>query len=351
MDGRINAKQLIDTIVKRRKKQYIAVLSVVFVVSVIYAYSLPRYYRTEVQIIPETSSSGGFSIPSSLRSVASIAGISTGSTSEDAINPEIYPDIFNSTTFILDLFDITVQPTDSAPTSYYDYLTKGQKKPWWAIDFLPKKKRKEPATINPNYLTKAQTEVVKNIKENITCLINKKTGMISLSVQAQDPVVSAQLADSVMAKLQEYIIRYRTTKARGDLAYINGLYDEAKEKYLATQRTYAEFSDANQELVLSRYRITAERLENEMQLAYNIYSQVALQQQLAQAKLQERIPAFTVIQSSVVPLRPAGPKRTHIVFFALFFTAAIMSCIFLYKEIKHTVSRQPDAPGLPEAAS
>ncbi len=348
MDREINVKQLIDTILKRRKKQYIVVLSIVFVVSVIYAYSLPRYYKTEVQIIPETSSSGGLSIPSSLRSVASIAGISTGSTSEDAINPEIYPDIFNSTTFILDLFDITVQPTDSAPTSYYDYLTKGQKKPWWAIDIFPKKKKKEPTVINPNYLTKDQTAVVKNIMENITCLINKKTGMISLSAQAQDPVVSAQLADSIMAKLQEYIIRYRTTKARGDLEYINGLYDEAKEKYLDAQRRYAEFEDANQELVLSSYRITTERLENEMQLAYNVYSQVAQQQQIAQAKLQERIPAFTVIQSSVVPLRPAGPKRTQIVFFALFFTTVIMSCIFLYKEIKHTVGKQEAAANLPE---
>ncbi len=336
MSKEINLKTIIDSIVRKHWKQYAVVLSIVFTISTIYIFSLPRYYKTEVQIIPETSSTGGISLPSGLSSIASIAGISTGGGGEDAINPDIYPDIFNSTTFIVDLLSITVHPSDAKPVSYFKYLTEGQRKPWWAALFPSKEKKAVSDTINPNYLTKEQDAIIKNISSNISCIINKKTGMISLSAQAQDPVVSAELADSVMAKLQEYIIKYRTTKARRDLQYVNKLYEEAKTKYLSAQKAYADFSDANQDLVLNQYRMTSERLENEMQLAYNAYSQMAQQLQLAQAKLQERIPAFTVIQDSVVPLRPAGPKRTIFVFFALFFTTVVITCYFLYKEIKNT---------------
>ncbi len=334
MEKEINFKFLIDTVIKKHKKQYLIILAAAFVISAIYAFSLPRYYKTEVQIIPEASTEGGMSLPSNLSSLASIAGINTRGSSEDAINPDIYPDIFNSTTFILDLFDIKVQPSRSPAVTYYDYLTKGQKVPWWGKLFASKQKNIKEKPVNPGFLTKEQDLIVKAVKGNINCIINKKTGMIALTAQAQDPEVSAQLADSIMAKLQEYIIRYRTTKARRDLEYINGLYEKAKKDYLAAQKAYAEFSDANQELVLTTYKMTSERLENEMQLAYNTYSQMAQQLQVSQAKLQERTPAFTVIQSSVVPLRPAGPKRTFIVFFTLFFTTVILSCCFSYSEIK-----------------
>ena len=332
----LNFKYIIDAIVRKHKKQYAIVLAVVFVVSAVYIFSLPRYYKTQVQILPELSSESGISLPGNLSSLASLAGISTNLGGEDAINPDIYPDIFNSTTFILSLFDIQVKPDPHTTVSYYDYLTKGQKEPWWGKLFaFAKEDKKDTVTvINPNYLTKEQTAIVKAVKGNLKCAINKRTGMITLTTQAQDAAVSAQLADSIMAELQAYIIRYRTTKARGDLNYVTKLCEEAKAEYLAAQKAYAEYADANQELVLNTYRITSERLENEMQLAYNTYSQFAQQKQLAQAKLQERMPAFTVIQDSVIPIRPAGPKRTMFVFFALFFTTVVLTCYFAYAEIK-----------------
>jgi len=50
-------------------------------------------------------------------------------------------------------------------------------------------------------------------------------------------------------------------------------------------------------------------LENEMQLKYNVYTAMNSQMQTAAAKLQEATPAFTVIQSASIPVKPAGPKR------------------------------------------
>ena len=44
----------------------------------------------------------------------------------------------------------------------------------------------------------------------ITATIDKKTSMTTVAVTLQNPKVAAVVADSVVKKLQEYIIDYRT---------------------------------------------------------------------------------------------------------------------------------------------
>jgi uncharacterized protein involved in exopolysaccharide biosynthesis len=46
-----------------------------------------------------------------------------------------------------------------------------------------------------------------------------------------------------------------------------------------------------------------------MQAKYNIYTAINNQMQTARAKLQEATPAFTIIESASVPVKPAGPQR------------------------------------------
>ena len=50
-----------------------------------------------------------------------------------------------------------------------------------------------------------------------------------------------------------------------------------------------------------------------MQLKYNTYTTLMTQYQMAKAKVQERTPAFTLVQGAAVPIKPAGPKRMFFV--------------------------------------
>lgn len=49
-----------------------------------------------------------------------------------------------------------------------------------------------------------------------------------------------------------------------------------------------------------------------MNLAYQIYSQVASQLQMTQTKMQEAKPAFAVLEPATVPLQPSGTSRKMI---------------------------------------
>lgn len=63
------------------------------------------------------------------------------------------------------------------------------------------------------------------------------------------------------------------------------------------------FADANQNIILLSYRAEQERLKNEMELAYTVYTQVSGQLQMARAKVQEINSVYTVVQPATVPLR------------------------------------------------
>ena len=294
-------------------------------VGLVVAFSIPKEYSTSVTLAPET---GGKSGGGSMGALAAMAGISLGASSgEDALSPELYPDIISSTPFLIELFDVKVKDQkDKIDTTLYAYLDEYQRGPWWgAITSAPFKalgwvislfKDKEEegvaAKTDPFRLTKDEAAIATALSKRISVSVDKKTGVTTLSVTMQDPLISASLTDTVMRCLQNYITDYRTNKARHDLAFTEKLYKEAKDNYTAAQSKYASFVDANQNIILLSYRAEQERLQNEMNLAYNVYTQVAQQLQMAKAKVQEITPVYTVVQPASVPLRPAKPNKVMI---------------------------------------
>ena len=78
------------------------------------------------------------------------------------------------------------------------------------------------------------------------------------------------------------------------------------------RRNTQNFVDANQNIILLSYRAEQERLQNEMNLAYQVYTQVSQQLQMARAKVQEITPVYTVVQPATVPLKPAKPNKLMI---------------------------------------
>lgn len=314
---------LLDT-VKLLWKNYVFILKtcgIVGVLTVVYVFSLPRTYTAEVILLPEVTSNNGLS--GNLGSLASLAGVRLGGATEDAIYPNFYPKIVGTSDFVVGLFDVEVLPSGmNGKITVWDYFTKHQKGPWWGLLFADDDEDAAEGSVkvDPYRLTKRQEKIVKAVKGVIACRVDKKTDMVTIDVQVQDPEVAAQMADAVKVKLQSYMTEYRTNKARNDLAYMERITKEARNDYLEAQRVYADFCDANQNLSLTTYKQESERMENEMQLAYTVYSQAAQQMQLARAKVQERTPAFTTIQPSSVPLKPSAPKRVVTVIMVLMLT-------------------------------
>ena len=253
-------------------------------------------------------------------------------------------DIVASTPFILEIINTRVQTLDGEmDTTIVAYLGT-QKAPWWStVMSLPSKAIGgimslfasnetvvEEKPIDPFRLTPGQKGQIGAIQSIINIEPDSKSGMTKLSVTVQDPLVAATMADTVLVKLQEYITKYKTSKAQEDCNYWEHLYKERQKEYYDAQERYAKYSDANKNVVLQSVRIEQERLQNEQALAFQIFSQVATQLQMSKAKLQEEKPAFAILEPASVPLYPTGTNKKIIILGLVFLSVAATSAWILF---------------------
>lgn len=309
----------------KRKYLFYKIIPITIIVSSLFILCFPRYYTTEVKLAPEIENSG-----SSLSSIAASFGFDLGDMqSSDAISPLLYPDLMEDNAFVTNMFNIKVVSKDGEiSTDYYDYLKNHQKYPWWIYPFNYIKKlfdERDGNTgreFNPYFLSKPEDGVVGKIRDNIQFSVDKKTGVISITVTAQDALICKTIADSVTNRLQHFITNYRTNKARTDYEYYKNLVADAQQVYEQTRLRYGKTADSNSRVALRSVELQLEDMENDMQLKYNTYTTLSAQLEAAKAKVQERTPAFTTIKGAAVPIKPTGPKR---MLFVLGMT--IMVCI------------------------
>jgi hypothetical protein len=339
----------LDTLIKfiwKKKFYYILPMLLTAVISSGIMLCIPRYYNVKVMLVPEYSSGSGGNM-GGLGSLAGMVGINLNNIStSDAIIPVFYPDVIGSKDFLVDLMDVKVTTKDSTFNGrYIEYLTKHQEVPFWMVWYEKiKEKIKGPQVMNqskgykpnPYKLTKVEDEIVRGMKNAIECSVDKKTDVITLSVTSQDPLVAALMADTVQHRLQNFITEYRTKKTRTEVEYYSQLYEEACEDYLLAQEEYAEFTDSHYDLVLNEFKMIEENLENEMEMAYSVYKSVSQQKVLAEAKLRERTPAFTTLQSASVPAKHAGPKRMITVAALTLLSFVFTTFVLLYRATSRT---------------
>lgn len=329
----------------QKKRVYYVVWALTVLLSCIYIYSVPRYYVSESKLSPEAGEGAG----NTIGGLATQFGLNIGGIeNSDAIFPMIYPDLMEDNEFVTGMFNIKVRDVKGEiNTTYYEYLSKHQKLPWWTSATLWVKRlfiKRKPVVkskFDPYALSEFDHNLAMKIRTDIQLNYNDKTEVVTVKTKAQDPLVSKILADSVMGRLQEFIIKYRTNKARIDYEYYKKLVASAKQDYERVRRQYGMTSDANMDVNLKSVELRVADLENDMQLKFNAYSAMCAQLEAAKAKVQEKTPAFTVIKGAEVPVKPAGPKRVMFVFFMLVLVTLFTTCYVLRQDILRIVEIKP----------
>ena len=346
--------EIVQILFRKRKTIYKSVgISILF--ALIIAFSMPREYTVTVTLSPES----GTSSSSSLAGMASMLGLGSISMSnEDALNVSLFPDIMASTPFALELYGMQVRPENSDTTLALHRFMEGQSKSWFGYLFaLPgmavggvmslfgdMEKMAAREIPDPFHLTREEEKSLMGIKEMMSAEADKTTGITTISITLQDPVVAAVVADSVVHKLQAYITAYRTKKATEDFNYQEKLYEKSKEEYYRIQREYAAFQDRNQLVTLNAAKVEGERMETQLKLASQIYQQAATQLELLRAKIQEDKPVFAVVEPATVPLKPSAPRKALILvgFMFLAFVGSAAWILFgkdLWTDIKNELKK------------
>lgn len=305
------------------------------ILGILIALGTPKQYTVSITLSPEMGSGKSGNGLASM--AASFLGGSVGADSPDALNATLAPDIVTSTPFLLELFDARVISQDKKiDTTFTAYLDE-QKSSWagyilklpgMAVDGIKSlftDEEEKTTTVQEGAIELNEKDALKleGLRKQISAEVDKKTAITTLSITLQDPKVTATIADSVVSKLQQYITTYRTSKAKEDCQYLEKLYKERQQEYYDAQQRYARYVDANSNVVFQSTMAERERLQNDMNLAYQVYSQVAQQLQVARAKVQEEKPVFAVVEPAVVPLNPSGTSRKVIVIGFVFLAVAL----------------------------
>ena len=314
------------------------------VIGLVVGFSIPKTYKSGVTFAPETQQRIG----SGVSSIASMMGVNLNN-SVDAISVDMFPDVVHSTPFIFELFDlpVTFERKDSVITApLVEYMKEYQKTAWWnhvisapfkALGWVmslgkEREEEVEPAVLEVTNLPRKERNVVKFFAENINVAVDKKTGKTSMSLELQDPLVVAAVMEAVTENLKDYMSDYRTSKARQDIANLEVICAQRKEEYYAAQQTYADYVDANKSVIRLSAQAERERLQQEMNLAYQVYSQVATQLEGARIQAEQAKPVFAVIDPVTVPIRKSAPSKAKILIVFTFLAGCCAAAWALFGE-------------------
>lgn len=328
-------------------------MGIFFLVGLLIVIASPKEYKSEVKLLVETGS-GSSGMSGLLQQFGGLAGLSLGTgAGEDALTPELYPDIIKSTPFLLEImeqkvteskFDSTlkvseyiqrhIRPGVGSLVMEYTFGLPGKIMGWFKKkpETLPvvenKKQESRPLKLNP-----MQSAVAGELAKRIKAQAGEASSTLNISVELQDPMVAAQLVDSVVTSLTSYIVDYRTQKAKTDLVFVEERHKEAEEKYRIAQRNLAGYKDRNKNVILASALTSEQNLQAEFNLAFNVYNTLSQQLEQAKMKVQEKTPVFKVVEPAKVALGKSKPRKNIIMFSTIFIGFLFGTTLILIKKI------------------
>jgi len=332
-DDEIDLIALAHTIWDNRKTIWYSIVVAVIIGLMIAIFS-PVKYTASATILPQAEGKTG------LGGLASMVGINLGSMmgSASGIQPDLYPKVINSYPFLNELVH---QPFDfeeeDAPKSIYEQRLQDSipgfgvtvmkytlRLPWTIKNALMGEDKKISAgvagqsAIDVTRLSEEETEILKSMTEVVTVSVDDETGLVTISTELDEPLLTAQVTQKTVELLQKYIIEYKTRQATQNLEFIEARLKEKKAEFETAREAFFEYRDRNRNIIEERTNIRYQELSDSYNLASQVYQSLAEQKEQAEIAVKKDTPAFSIIEPVKVPIEKSAPKRSLILVVSVF---------------------------------
>ena len=333
-DDEIDLVALVKTIWAGRKLIYYSV-GIAILIGLIIAFTSPVKYSAQATLLPSAEKKGGGL--GNLSALAGMAGINLGGMMGDAsgIPSELYPQVMGSYPFLKELIHQKFHFEKYAePRSLYDYrmadsipsiggtilkYTIGL--PWTLKNAIFSGKKEGIAqTIDYGVLSPSEEElgILLEAQGMLTAEVDKKSGLVSITAEASEPVLAAQYVQKGVELLQKYVIDYKTQQARQNLDFVQQRFDEKKVEYENAQQAFFDFKDGHRNMVTERVDLEYQRLSDAYDMASAVYKGLAQQLEQARIAVKEETPVFSVLEPVKVPQEKSAPKKSMILVVSIF---------------------------------
>ncbi len=321
----------------RRGRKTILLWTVVFLIlGSMYAYFSPRTYTSNMILLPELQAQapnlgrlGGLVAQLGFGGGGTGGGNSTG----EILHSQLYPYILTNSEFLAGVADKKIYYSPVGDSIYiHEYFREHTK-----INTFEQYTLRLPSTLlrwvrsgfksKPAQPTDQTNELVSNagnmaniagLRFSILFTSDIQTGVYNISVTTQSPEASMQIARHLKDSLSEFLIRYRTERARQNLKFVERRHTEAGIRYMQAQSELAEFRDQNRGVLTATARSIEQNMLGEYNLAFNIYSNLSEQLENARIRVQTDTPLVTTLQEANYPFASSGPNKTRYVIFSVF---------------------------------
>ncbi len=307
------------------RKLILKITAIFFAIGLVIAFGSKVEYEASCKLMPE-SQEGMKPNLGGLGSLAGLAGINLDMGGNGALTPELYPEIAQSVPFLLKVWSqpIHFEKQDTTISSYiyfkeidrpsvlsliFDY-TLGLP---FQIKAMLSKKDVEFSTSNKDNqiirLSKEDTDLLETYTKRISVSVDTKSGILTLTSEMPDALAAAELAQLSIDQLTKYVTDYKVSKAKENFDFVLDRYNETKTEFEKTQKDLALFNDRNRNVSTAFGQIELQKLQNEYNLAFEVYKGMASQKEQAKIKVKEETPVFAVLEPVRVPISKSKPKK------------------------------------------
>lgn len=312
-------------------------------------------YTASTTIVPQVSES---SSSSKLSGLAAMAGINIGDMgSSKTLSPYLYPQVVGSVPFHLTMMETPYSYAEcEQPVSMMRYMTEYKKENLFlkytiglpgllmkALRGTPDEEGSAPESSKIYQLNNDQQGIHEYLANVIGLDVNDKDGYITLSAKAEEPLVAAEMAQTAIDLLQQYITEFKIEKTQAELEFILQRHDEAKVRFNKAQADLANFKDRNRNVSTNLAQIEEQRLNSEYTISYNVYSELVNQLEQAKIQVTKDTPIFTIIQPVSIPHEKSGTSKKMIVIIWGLLGGLLGLALVFGRELWPTLKSQWDA--------
>lgn len=267
----------IASLVWRNKKFIAAICLGLMVITATVMLMLPNQYTSTASILP----SGEVDRYSAIKQLAGIGGMGGGTDENSSL---LFPTILKSNQVIdVCLEQSFVYNSDGATTTLMDY-----------------------------YGTTDKNMARGKLREELSVNANKKTGVITLGLETEYPLLSQNVLSGFIDGLENYNLNKRKSSASENVAYLEHELTSRKDELADAEDALESFQNVNR----NWYNTTdptlvkeLARLKREVELKLTTYSFLAEQYEIAKLDAQKTTPIVRMLDEPNLPTKKSSPKR------------------------------------------
>lgn len=154
--------------------------------------------------------------------------------------------------------------------------------------------------------------------------VDNQTFLVTLGIETRYPQLSADILNTLIRELDEFIRTKRTTSASEQRKWIEGRLEQVKFDLERAENRLKNFREANRVISGSpQLQLEQGRLVRDVEINNTLYVELKKQYEIAKIEEIKNIPIINVLDPARPPARKENPKRSVIVLLTFFLSAFV----------------------------